>query len=120
MPATAEIFSEREDWQRPLGWSVALHGMLFGSVLLYGAIFGRFSGESWGGTGSGGGAMSATLVSTIPLPNAAPQSQNILANESKGLSQSLPKTKEEPKTEAIPIPEKDSKRRVESKPRTIT
>ena len=42
-------------------------------MLIYGAIFGRFSGESWGGTGSGGGAMSATLVSTIPLPNTAPR-----------------------------------------------
>ncbi len=120
MPASADIFTEREDWQRPLGWSVGLHGLLFGSILLYGAIFGRFSGESWGGTGAGGGAMSATLVTTIPLPSTAQQTQNILANESKGLSQSLPKVKEEPTPEAIPIPEKDTKRRPEPKPRTST
>ncbi len=120
MPASADIFTEREDWQRPLGWSVALHGILFGSILLYGAIFGRFSGESWGGAGAGGGAMSATLVSTIPLPNTAPQSQNILANESKGLSQSLPKVKEEATPEAIPIPDKTTKSRPEPKPRATT
>ncbi len=120
MAASADIFTEREDWQRPLGWSVALHGFLFGSILLYGAIFGRFSGESWGGTAGGGGAMGVTLVSTIPLPNTAPQSQNILANESKGLSQSLPKVKEEPTPEAIPIPEKETKRRPERQPHTST
>ncbi len=120
MAATADIFTEREDWQRPLGWSVALHGVFFAAILIYGAIFGRFSGESWGGTGGGGGAMGATLVSTIPLPNTAPQSQNILANESKGLSQSLPKVKEEPAPEAIAIPEKDTKRRPERQPRSST
>ena len=53
--------------------------------------------------------MSATLVSSIPLPNAQPEAQNVLANESKGLSQSQPKEtpKEEPK--AIPIPASDAK-----------
>jgi protein TonB len=121
MPASADIYTERENWRQPLGWSVALHGLLFASMLIYGAILGRFSGESWGGAGSGGSAISATLVSTIPLPNAAPQSQNILANESKGLTQSLPKVKEEPAPEAIPIPEKETKRtRPEPKPRTST
>jgi protein TonB len=121
MAATADIFTERESWQQPLAWSAALHGFLFAAVLLYGAIFGRFKGESWGGTGSGGGAMSANLVTTIPLPNTAPQSENILANESKGLTQSLPKAKEVPTPEAIPIPEKETKKRKpETKPRTST
>ena len=36
------------------------------------------------------------------------------------MAQSPPKAKDEPKPEAIPIPEKDSRRRVEAKPRTIT
>jgi protein TonB len=119
MPASAEIYTERERWQQPLAWSLALHGLLAGTILLYGFVFNR-KGESWGGTGGYGEAMGATLVSTIPLPNMAPQSQNILANESKGLTQSLPKVKEEPTPEAIPIPEKDSKRRPEPKPRTST
>lgn len=53
--------------------------------------------------------MSATLVSSIPLPAAPVQTQNVLANESKGLAQSQPKEtpKEEPK--AIPIPEPEAK-----------
>jgi periplasmic protein TonB len=120
MAASADIYTERENWQRPFGWSLALHGFLFGAMFLYAAVFGHIPGESWGGTTSGGGAMSATLVTTIPLPNAAPQSQNILANESKGLTQSLPKAKEEPAPEAIPIPEKESKRKPDPKPRTST
>ncbi len=120
MPASADIFSEREPWQQPLGWSVALHALLFGSMLLYSVVTGGWHGESWGGTGAGGGAMSATLVSTIPLPSTQAQKENILANESKGLSQSLPKVKEEPAPEAIPIPDKDTKRRPEPKARATT
>ena len=34
----------------------------------------------------GGGAMSATLVSSIPLPRPQTETQNVLANESKGLT----------------------------------
>ncbi len=118
MPASAEIYTEREDWRQPLAWSVALHGFLFGGILLYGAIRG-IQGQSWGGDGGGGGAISATLVSTIPLPASPVQTQNILANESKGLTQSLPKVKEEA-PEAIPIPDKDTRRRPERQPRTST
>ncbi len=120
MAASADIYNEHESWQRPIAWSAALHVALFGGMLLYAVVIGRMTGESWGGAG-GGGAMSATLVATIPLPNVAPQSQNIVANESKGLTQSLPKVKEEPAPEAIPIPEKDTKKRVpERKPQTTT
>lgn len=118
MAVNAEIFTEREDWRQPLAWSVTLHGFLFGGILLYGAIMG-IRGEAWGGGGGGGGAISATLVSTIPLPASPVQTQNILANESKGLTQSLPKVKEE-EPEAIPIPDKDTKRRPERQPRTST
>jgi protein TonB len=120
MQASADIFSEREDWRQPLAWSVAFHAFLFGSILLYGAVFGRFSGEGWGTGGGGEGAMSARLVGSIPLPAAANQTDNIVANESKGLSQSLPKQKEEPAPEAIPVPDKNTKQRPQAKPRTST
>jgi periplasmic protein TonB len=115
----ADIFTEHDNWSGPVAWSVALHGIMFGSILLYAAIFGGFRGESWGGTGGGGGAMSATLVSTIPLPATAAPTENVLANESKGVSQSLPKAKEEPTPEAIPIPARDAKTR-ERAPRSVT
>jgi protein TonB len=120
MQASADIYNEREPWQGPIAWSAALHVALFGGMLLYAVVIGHVTDDSWGGPG-GGGAMSATLVATIPLPNAAPQSQNIVANESKGLTQSLPKVKEEPAPEAIPIPDKNTRKRApEPKPRTAT
>ncbi len=108
MAANADIFRERDGLRRPLAASLALHVALFGSMLLYAAIF---SGprESWGGSVSGGDAMSATLVSTVPLPaNPQAQPQNVLANESKGLSQSEPKPLEKDLT-AIPIPDRRAK-----------
>ncbi len=110
MPVDADIFIERDDWRHPLALSVAFHALLFGSMLLYTAIAG-LGGESWGaGTGSGGGAMSASLVSSVPLPRPVIETENVLANESKGLSQSLPKAKEEPVPEAIPIPARDARK----------
>ena len=107
MPVSAEIYLERESINRPLAWSAGLHLALFGSVLFYSAVFG-LRGQAWGGSG-GGGAISATLVNSIPLPANATETQNIVAHESTGLSQSLPQTKEEPQPEAIPIPERTTK-----------
>lgn len=119
MAVNADIFLERDSWSKPLGWSLALHALLFAAIVVGGAILGR-PGEDWGGTGTGGGgAMSATLVSTIPLP-ASPEGRNVLATESKGLSQSLPKAVEKPEPEAIPIPEREAKVRPERTPRSTT
>jgi len=53
--------------------------------------------------------MGATLVTTVPLPANPAPSNNVLATESKGLSQSQPKPQEQPEPEAIPIPDKNAK-----------
>lgn len=108
MPVSADIFFEREDITRPLAWSVVLHSALFGGMFLYAALFAGVRGETWGGSG-GGGAISASLVSSVPLPAPATETQNIVAHESTGLSQSQPLTREEPPPEAIPIPERPSR-----------
>ena len=52
--------------------------------------------------------MGVTLVSSVPLPASAVQTQNVLANESKGLTQSLPKAVEK-EPDAIPIADKNAK-----------
>ncbi|HYH00728.1 MAG TPA: TonB family protein [Terriglobales bacterium] len=109
MAVSADIYTERDQFSKPVAVSIGLHVALFGSILLYATVMGRFRGEDWGGTGGGGGAMSATLVSSIPLP-ASPESTNILANESKGVSQSLPKAEEVPEPTAVPIPAPDAKK----------
>ncbi len=111
MPANADIYTESDDLHKPLALSVALHALFSGAILLYAAFFGGFRGESWGGTGTGGGAMQAALVSSVPLPSTQARTENVLANESKGLSQSVPKQEAQPAPEAIPIPEKETKKK---------
>ena len=108
MAADVDIFASEGNVRAPLLGSVALHAALFG-LALFGYLIPSGRGENWGSGAGGDGAMSATLVRTIPLPAAPTQTQNVLANESKGLAQSLPQEtpKEEPK--AIPIPERETK-----------
>ncbi|MGA3210897.1 MAG: TonB family protein [Terriglobales bacterium] len=119
MAASADIWNERDAWGGSLGWSIALHAALFGSILAYGAILGNRHGAAWGGGGGDGSAMSATLVNSIPLPS-KPQANNVLATDSKGLTQSLPHV-EEKAPDAISIPERDAKRKPwEKAPRSTT
>ena len=114
MAANAEIFFEHERWGRNLTWSLILHIAVAGSIILYAAVVPASRGEGWG-AGGGGEAMGVTLVSTVPLPANPVQTQNVLANESKGLTQSEPKPVEK-EPEAIPIPDQNTK--VKPKPKT--
>ncbi len=106
----ADVWDKREPWEQPLAWSVALHAFFFGGILLYAALLGAFHGEDWGGAG-GGGAIGVQLVSNVPLPRPNVNTENILANDSKGLTKTEPaKAPPEPK-DAIPIPDKPTKAR---------
>jgi len=104
MPQGVDIFERREPWGGPLAASVVFHSAMFGLILAYGAWKG-FSGNTWGGDTIGGGAISATLVSSaaIPLPRETP-TQNIVANESTGITKSQPKEIAPPEPKAIEIP----------------
>jgi periplasmic protein TonB len=114
MPLDADIYGHTEAMAPSLTVSVALHAALLACIVFLPAILSH-GGESWGNNGSGaasGGAISAHLVSGIPLPpNPEAKPENVLANESKGLSQSIPapaaKVKEDER--AIAIPDKQSK-----------
>ncbi|HSA93960.1 MAG TPA: TonB family protein [Terriglobales bacterium] len=115
MAVSADIYLERDPWERSVALSVALHGFFFGGMLLYAALFGGFHGENWGGAG-GGGALSATLVSNVPIPRPPAETEQVLANESAGLSESLPREKEQ-EPEAVPIPEPNAREKpVKPKP----
>ena len=110
MAANTEIYFEHEPWRGPIFKSVVLHAGLVGVLVIYGVFFHGARGPMWG-TGGGGDAMSATLVSSLPLPTNAVQTQSVLAVESKGLSQSQPVARtQEP--DAIAIPDKDIKKKV--------
>ncbi|HXZ81875.1 MAG TPA: TonB family protein [Terriglobales bacterium] len=108
MAARADIFTEHDRWGPTLLLSTFLHILLFSGALFYATYVTRPSGESWGTNGQGD-AISATIVSSIPLPSPQTQTENILANESKGVTQSLPEVKEPEAPEAIPIPARDTK-----------
>ena len=112
--ASADIYSEHRGLTRPLGWSIGLHLAFTAFVVFYTLFVHGTRGQGWG-SGGGGDAMGATLVSSVPLPAPKVETTNVLATESKGLSQSQPKV-EEKEPEAIPIPDKSTK----TKPKPVT
>ncbi|HTS35528.1 MAG TPA: TonB family protein [Candidatus Solibacter sp.] len=116
MAASADIYFEHDRLGRALLWSAGLHVGLTGLLLLYSMVFLHTSGDTWG-AGGGGEAIGATLVSTVPIAVAPSQTQNVLANESKGLTQSQPKI-EEKAPDAIEIQGKKAK--IKKKPETAT
>ena len=107
MAANAEIYFEHDGWGRALAWSVGLHIGITVALLIYSTVFSRSSGDAWG-AGGGGEAIGATLVSTVPLPANPAPTKNVLANESKGITQSQPKI-EEKTPDAIEIQGKNAK-----------
>jgi protein TonB len=118
MAANAEIYFEHGHWGRALAWSAGLHVGMTVFLLIYSAIFYRSSGDTWG-AGGGGEAIGATLVSTVPLPANPAQTQNVLANESKGLTQSQPKIQEK-EPDAIEIQGKNAKIKPKKKQETAS
>ncbi|MFZ0805734.1 MAG: hypothetical protein WAN03_06110, partial [Candidatus Sulfotelmatobacter sp.] len=118
MAASAEIYFEHDRWGRALAWSAGLHVGITALLLLYSAVFFRTNGEGWG-AGGGGEAMGVTLVSTVPLPASPRQTQNVLANESKGITQSQPKVQEK-EPDAIEIQGKNAKVKPSKKQETVS
>lgn len=102
------IFEERDKWTGPILLSAGLHLLLALTIIITG-MFRSSNVENWGGASSGD-AISANLVSAVPLPQPKEPTQNIVATENKGITQSVPETvQQEP--DAIPIPEKETKHR---------
>jgi periplasmic protein TonB len=107
MARNAEIFFEHDSWPRALGWSAGFHAAVTALIVIYSVFFTGSRGQGWG-IGGGGDAMGVTLVSSVPLPTAPAQTQNVLANESKGITKSESKI-EEKEPDAIEIQGKNSK-----------
>jgi len=116
MAAGTEIYFEHDRWGQALVWSAGLHVGITVCLVIYSAFFYRTGGEMWG-SGGGGDAIGATLVNTVPLPANPSQTQNVLANESKGLTQSQPKI-EEKAPDAIEIQGKRTKIKPKKKQET--
>src|SRR5580698_344910 len=102
-----DIYSEHGQLRRPLAWSFGLHLAFAGFVVFYAVFINGFRGTGWG-SGGGGDAMGATLVSAVPLPANPTETTNVLATESKGLAKSQPAVQEK-EPDAIPIPDRNTK-----------
>lgn len=99
----ANLFYERESWKRPLTWSVVFHGLLVASVIITGYLYSHRPVNQWGM--NNGEAVSATLVSASSLPIPHPEESNsIVANESKGVTQTQPQPKQAETEDGISIP----------------
>ncbi|MHB8215450.1 MAG: TonB family protein [Candidatus Sulfotelmatobacter sp.] len=107
MARNAEIFFEHDSWPRALAWSAGFHFAVTAIILLYTVAFTGARGDNWGG-GGGGSAIGVSLVSSVPLPASPAKTENVLANESKGVTKSQPKI-EEKEPDAIEIQGKNSK-----------
>ena len=116
--ASTEIYFEHDRWGRALAWSAGLHVGLTIFLFVYSSVFYGTRGDTWG-AGGGGEAIGATLVSTVPLAVAPAQTQNVLANESKGLTESQPKI-EEKVPDAIEIQGKNAKIKPKKKQETAS
>jgi protein TonB len=116
MAANADIYFEHDRWGPALAWSVGLHVGITAAMLTYAAFVSAPSGDTWG-AGGGGEAIGATLVSTVPLPANPAPTKNVLANESKGVTQSQPKI-EEKEPDAIEIQGKNAKIKPKKKQET--
>jgi periplasmic protein TonB len=119
MAPNAEIFFEHDSWPKALGWSAGFHVAVAGLVLLYAIFFVGPRGQGWG-SGGGGSSIGVTLVSNVPLPATPAPTQNVLANESKGLTQSQPKPEEEKEPDAIEIQGKNTKVKPKKTPTATT
>ena len=118
MAASADIYFENDRWGRALAWSAGFHVGITALALIYSAFFYHTGGATWG-SGGGGDAIGATLVSSVPLPVNPSQTQNVLANESKGVTQSQPKV-EEKAPDAIDLQGKNARIKPKRKQETIT
>jgi periplasmic protein TonB len=107
MAQNAEIFFEHDSWPKALGWSAGFHIAVTALILLYTTYVNGARGEGWG-AGGGGEAIGVSLVSSVPLPTALAKTENVLANESKGVTKSEPKV-EEKEPDAIAIQGKNTK-----------
>ena len=99
----ANLFYERESWKKPITLSLSFHGLLVVSILVVAYIYGHQAVNTWGT--NNGQAVQATLVSASSLPIPHPEAtNNIVANESKGVTQTIPQPKPVETQDGISIP----------------
>lgn len=111
--ARANMFYERERWTRPLALSFGFHALLGLSIFALGFVLKPSGGSNWGE--NQGEAVSAQLVSGAPIPIPKPDvpTENIVANESKGVTETVPQPKPVETEDGISIPGKVIKPKID-------
>jgi TonB family protein len=112
-----------ESLKKPFFWSLAFHGLLFGSLTV--STIYSHSGEMWGSAG-GDGAVTVGLVAKLPgimLPRPDVVTQSQVVDTSKGLYKSeppKPQPKEvEPDVKKIPEFAKEKAPKIVSRPSKV-
>ena len=101
----ANMFYEQERWSKPLLFSAVFHGALALSIIVVGFVIEHRNTSNWGE--NNGEAVSAVMVSSAPIPiPQKEQSDNIVAHESKGVTQTQPQPKPIETEDGISIPGK--------------
>ncbi len=103
----------------PAAGSLALHAVLFGSLLLYGILNGFFHRMMWGNPGSGGAIQVSLVSNALPLPSEQ-QNQNVLTTDtpSPAPAEPTPKEKEAVDEKALAITGKQVKPQQKNTPKT--
>jgi protein TonB len=104
----------------PAAGSIALHGLLFGVLLLYGILNGFFHHNLWGNPGAGGAIQVSLVSAALPLPSDRPPNDNVLATEtpSEAPAAPTPKATQAVDETAIPISGKQQKAKQENARKT--
>ena len=104
----------------PAAGSIALHGALFGGLLLWGILGGFLHRSMWGNPGAGGAIQVSLVSNAIPLPSDQPPNQNVLTTEtpSKAPAEPAPKSKQAVDETAIPLSGKQVKPQKQTTPKT--
>jgi periplasmic protein TonB len=102
--ARANMFYERERWGKPLALSLGFHVLLGLTIFVLGFVMEPSGRSNWGE--NQGEAVSAQLVSGAPIPIPKPdaQTENIVANESKGVTQTIAQPKPVETEDGVTIP----------------
>jgi protein TonB len=101
----SNMFDESERWSLPLLLSLGFHGLVVLVMALLGFVLGSHTVANWGN--NEGEAVTAQLVSgaAVPIPRNE-ESENIVANESKGVTESEPQPKPIETEDGVSIPGK--------------
>jgi periplasmic protein TonB len=115
-----ELASTQDSIAAPAAGSLALHGVLFGGLLLYGVLNGFFHHNLWGNPGAGGAIQVSLVSNALPLPADQPPNQNVLATEtpSHAPAPPTPKATQAVDETAIPISGKQEKPQKQTAPKT--